>query len=171
MMEEGQEVCVGRTEERIPAYGVVWKETPESAIHSVLTRRSTHGAEGLRQCSLVPPPRPGRLLAGWSGRGPERREQGSSSGEHGRRPRLRTRRGRRDSLRSVRGGRDGYHKGGGGGQVCGRDGLSLRGGRGGRPRGLRDSRDSLRGVRGGHESAPAAGEVGLHLQRLLQGRR
>ena len=31
-------------------------------------RRQPHGAEGLRQCSLVPPPRPGRLLAGWSGR-------------------------------------------------------------------------------------------------------
>ena len=27
----------GQTEERIPASGVVWKETPESAIHSVLT--------------------------------------------------------------------------------------------------------------------------------------
>ena len=27
----------GRTEERVPASGVVWKETPESAIHSVLT--------------------------------------------------------------------------------------------------------------------------------------
>ena len=29
--------CGGRTEERIPASGVVWKEAPESAIHSVLT--------------------------------------------------------------------------------------------------------------------------------------
>ena len=37
MMEEGQEGCGGRTEERIPACGVVWKEAPESAIHSVLT--------------------------------------------------------------------------------------------------------------------------------------
>ena len=37
MMEEGQEGCGGRTEERIPASGVVWKEAPESAIHSVLT--------------------------------------------------------------------------------------------------------------------------------------
>ena len=27
----------GRTEERITASGVVWKEAPESAIHSVLT--------------------------------------------------------------------------------------------------------------------------------------
>ena len=36
MMEEGQEGCGGRTEERIPASGVVWKEAPESAIHSVL---------------------------------------------------------------------------------------------------------------------------------------
>ena len=37
MMEEGQEGCGGRTEERIPACGVVWKEAPESSIHSVLT--------------------------------------------------------------------------------------------------------------------------------------
>ena len=37
MMEKGQEGCGGRTEERIPASGVVWKEAPESAIHSVLT--------------------------------------------------------------------------------------------------------------------------------------
>ena len=37
MMEEGQEGCGGRTEERIPASGVVWKEAPESAIHSMLT--------------------------------------------------------------------------------------------------------------------------------------
>ena len=37
MIEEGQEGYGGRTEERIPACGVVWKEAPESAIHSVLT--------------------------------------------------------------------------------------------------------------------------------------
>src|SRR6185503_10047795 len=37
MIEEGQEGCGGRTEERIPACGVVWNEAPESAIHSVLT--------------------------------------------------------------------------------------------------------------------------------------
>ena len=37
MMEEGQEGYGGRTEERIPVSGVVWKEAPESAIHSVLT--------------------------------------------------------------------------------------------------------------------------------------
>ena len=37
MMEEGQEGCGGRTEERIPACVVVWKEAPESVIHSVLT--------------------------------------------------------------------------------------------------------------------------------------
>ena len=37
MIEEGQEGCGSRTEERIPASGVVWKEAPESAIHSVLT--------------------------------------------------------------------------------------------------------------------------------------
>ena len=39
MMEEGQEGCGGQTEERIPAFGVVWKEAPESAIHSVLAGR------------------------------------------------------------------------------------------------------------------------------------
>ena len=37
MMEEGQEGCGGRTEERILVCGVVWKEAPESAIHSVMT--------------------------------------------------------------------------------------------------------------------------------------
>ena len=37
MMEEGQVECGGRIEERIPVSGVVWKEAPESAIHSVLT--------------------------------------------------------------------------------------------------------------------------------------
>ena len=37
MMEEGQEGCGGRTEEMILASGVVWKEAPVSAIHSVLT--------------------------------------------------------------------------------------------------------------------------------------
>ena len=36
-MMEGQEECGSRTEEMIPACGVVWKEAPESAIHSVLT--------------------------------------------------------------------------------------------------------------------------------------
>ena len=54
-------------------------------------RRPLHGAEGLRQCGLVPPPRPGRLLAGLSGRGPGRREEWSSASEHGRRLELRTR--------------------------------------------------------------------------------
>ena len=36
-MEEGQKGCGGRTEESILASGVVWKEAPELAIHSVLT--------------------------------------------------------------------------------------------------------------------------------------
>ena len=54
-------------------------------------RRQSHGAEGLRQSGLVPPPRPGRLLAGLSGRGPGRREEWSSASEHGRRLELRTR--------------------------------------------------------------------------------
>ena len=54
-------------------------------------RRQSHGAEGLRQSGLVPPPRSGRLLAGLSGWGPVRRGEGSSTGEHGRRLELRTR--------------------------------------------------------------------------------
>jgi hypothetical protein len=53
-------------------------------------RRQSHSAEGLRQSGLVPPPRPGRLQAGLSGRGPGRRDEGSSTGEHGRRLELRT---------------------------------------------------------------------------------
>src|SRR6185312_5004790 len=40
-------------------------------------RRPPRGAQGRH-------PRPGRLLAGWSGRYPERRKQRGSSGEHGR---------------------------------------------------------------------------------------
>ena len=169
MMEEGQEGCGGRTEKRIPTSGVVWKEAPESAIHSVQTGGG-----------LVPPPRPGRLLAGWSGRCPERREQGSSSGEHGRRlgPRTRARdgldrRGGRDSLRSgergsgprgvpgrVRGGRDGLRgvrggEGGGGPRgLCG-----LRGGRDGGHKGGGGQvcgRGGLRGVRGGEGGSGAA---------------
>ena len=36
IIEEGQAGCGGRTEERMPASGVVWYEAPESAIHSVL---------------------------------------------------------------------------------------------------------------------------------------
>ena len=119
-------------------------------------RRPPHGAEGLRQCGLVPPPRPGRLLAGWSGRCPERREQGSSSGEHGywlgQRTRARDgldRRGVHDSLRSgergsgprgfpgrdglriVRGGRDGPRDGEGGGGPRGLRGVHPRDERGG----------------------------------------
>src|SRR6185503_132673 len=54
-------------------------------------RRQSHGAEGLRQSSQVPPPRPSRLLAGLSGQGPGRREEWSGVCEHGRRLELRTR--------------------------------------------------------------------------------
>ena len=92
MIEEGQEECGCRTEERIPASGVVCKEAPESAIHSVLTGGVRPMA--LKDCASAawsPPPRPGRLLAGWSGRDPEHHEQESSSGEHGLRLVLRTR--------------------------------------------------------------------------------
>ena len=53
-------------------------------------RRQSHGAEGLRQSGLVPP-RPGRLLAGLSRRGPGRCEEWSSTGEHGRRLEQKTR--------------------------------------------------------------------------------
>ena len=54
MMEEGQEGCGGRTEERIPACGVVWKEAPESAIHSVLTGAVCPMA--LKDCASAHPP-------------------------------------------------------------------------------------------------------------------
>ena len=54
-------------------------------------RRQSHGAEGLRQSGLVSPPRPGWLLTGLSGRGPVRRGEGSSTGEHGRQLELKTR--------------------------------------------------------------------------------
>ena len=48
-------------------------------------RSQPHGAEGLLQRGLVPPPRPGGWLAGLSGWSPGRREQGSNTSEHGRR--------------------------------------------------------------------------------------
>src|SRR6185312_14349583 len=54
-------------------------------------RRQSHGVEGLCQSGLVPPPRPGRLLAGLSWRGPVRCGEGSNTGEHGRWLELRTR--------------------------------------------------------------------------------
>ena len=89
-MIEEQEGFGGRTEERIPACGVgVEGDTRVGDPLGADRRRHPHGAEGLHQCGLVPPPRPGRLLAGLSGRGPGRREEGSSTDEHGRR--LRTR--------------------------------------------------------------------------------
>src|SRR6185369_1221401 len=53
-------------------------------------RRLPYGAEGLRQCGLVPPPRPGRPLGGGGGRGPKRWEKGDRRGEPCRRPELRT---------------------------------------------------------------------------------
>ncbi|KAG2620571.1 hypothetical protein PVAP13_3NG209071 [Panicum virgatum] len=149
-------------------------------------RHPPHGAEGLRQCGLVPPPRPGRLLAGWSGQCPERRDQGSSSGEHGRRLGPRTR--ARDGLdgRGVRGGRDSLRSGerGSGPRVVpGRVGLGgvrsgeggdgprglggVRGGRDGGHKGggddlsLRGGRDGgLRGVRGGKGGSGAVGSRG-----------
>src|SRR6185312_5711748 len=53
--------------------------------HGADRRCQPHGAEGLRQRGLVPPPRPGRWVAGLRGGSPRRREQGSRTGEHGRR--------------------------------------------------------------------------------------
>src|SRR6185369_3829934 len=81
MMEEGQEGCWGRTEERIPASGVVWKEAPESAIHSVLTggvRPMT-----LKDCTSAVWSHPqARSAAGWV----ERAESGTArTGEQQRR--------------------------------------------------------------------------------------
>ena len=66
---------------------MVWNEAPESVIHLVLTGGVSPMVPKDCQSGLVPPPRPGRLLAGLSGRGPERREQGSSGGEGGSGPR------------------------------------------------------------------------------------
>ena len=64
MMEEGQEGCGGRTEERIPACGVVWKETSESAIHSVLTCGVRPMA--LKECASAAWSHPqARSAAGW----------------------------------------------------------------------------------------------------------
>ena len=64
MMEEGQEGCWGRTEERILASGVVWKEAPESAIHSVLTGGVRPIA--LKDCASAAWSHPqARSAAGW----------------------------------------------------------------------------------------------------------
>ena len=82
-MEEGQERCGGWTEEDTGMWGGVEGGTRVGDPLGADLQRPPHGAEGLRQCGLVPPPRSDRLLAGWSGRGSERCEQGSSSGEHG----------------------------------------------------------------------------------------
>ena len=90
-MEEGQEWCGGRTEEDTGVWGGVEGGTRVGNPLGADRRRQPHGAEGLRQCGLVPLPRPGRLLAGLSGRSPGRREEGSSAGDHGRRLEWRTR--------------------------------------------------------------------------------
>jgi hypothetical protein len=69
MMEEGQKECVGRTEERMPACGVVWMEALESAIHSVLTGGVSPMA--LRDCASAawsyPPSQVGCWLGGAGG--------------------------------------------------------------------------------------------------------
>ena len=89
MIEKGQEWCGGRTEERIPALGVVWNEAPESAIHSVLAGGVNPMV--LKDCARAAWSHPqARSAAGLSGRGPVRRGEGSITGEHGRRLELRT---------------------------------------------------------------------------------
>ena len=57
----------GRTEERIPAFGVVWKEAPESAIHSVLT--GSVSPMVLKDCASAAWSYPQtRLQTGWAER-------------------------------------------------------------------------------------------------------
>jgi len=65
MMEEGQEGCGGRTEERIPVSGVVWKEAPESAIHSVLTGGVSPMV--LKDCANAVWSHPPGQVSGWLG--------------------------------------------------------------------------------------------------------
>ena len=65
MMEERQEGCGGRTEERIPTSGVVWKEAPESAIHSVLTGGGRPMA--LKDCSSAAWCHPSGQVGCWLG--------------------------------------------------------------------------------------------------------
>ena len=65
MMEEGQEGCGGRTEERISASGVVWKEAPESAIHLVLTGGVSPMV--LKDCASAAWSHPPGQVGGWLG--------------------------------------------------------------------------------------------------------
>ena len=137
-------------------------------------RRPPHGVEGLRQCGLVPPPRPGRLPAGCSGRCPER------LGLRTRAPSLRS---GRDSLglRGVCGGRDSLRsdkEGSGPRGVPGRDGPrgvpggrdGLRGGEGGGgPRGLRVVRGGRDGGHKGGGGGQVCGRDGLSLRGLRGG--
>ena len=55
----------GRTEERIPASGVVWKEAPESAIHSVLT--GSVSPMVLKDCASVAWSHPPGQVGCWLG--------------------------------------------------------------------------------------------------------
>ena len=82
---------MGVGQKRIPASGVVWNEAPESAIHPVLVGGVSPMV--LKDCARAAwsHPQASRLLAGLSGRGPGRREEGSSTGEYGRRLELRAR--------------------------------------------------------------------------------
>jgi len=57
--------CGGRTEERIPTSGVVWKEAPESAIHSVLTGGVRPMA--LKDCANAAWSHPPGQVGGWLG--------------------------------------------------------------------------------------------------------
>ena len=64
-MIEGQDGCGGRTEERIPASGVVWNETPESAIHSVLVGGVSPMM--LKDCARAAWSHPPGQVGGWLG--------------------------------------------------------------------------------------------------------
>ena len=66
MMEEEQEGCGGRTEERIPASGVLWKEAPESVIHWVLTGGVSPMV--LKDCASAAGSHPPGQVAGWAER-------------------------------------------------------------------------------------------------------
>ena len=57
----------GRTEERIPASGVVWKEAPESAIHSVLTGPGGISPMALKDCASAAWSHPPGQVGGWLG--------------------------------------------------------------------------------------------------------
>jgi len=56
MMEEGQEGCGGRTEENTGIWGGVEGDTRVADPLGADRRRQSHGAKGLCQSGLIPPP-------------------------------------------------------------------------------------------------------------------